>query len=202
MIETPTATAIIRTAPTESEDPDAPLVMPNEKDTNTRYVEQELLLVNAQPITARLRTTIRHLRDRAGYLSRFRGYHVAIIYQIMHHVLFSLGLDLSGQRITKPLLFILVTVLLCRWDAALTHIIISEPSDKNWFRRVPARSAFKKLIGPTLIAAVAEQVAVEMPKTLFDGFGLIRYVNRPEKFGEIPEEQRRLVMVQSLLVII
>ena len=200
-IETPTATAIIRTAAEASEDPDAPLLTPDEKDTKARYVEQELLLVNTQPITAKLRTTIRHLRDRAGSLSRFRGCHVALIYQIIHNVLLAFTFDLSEQRIPMPLLSILVTVLLCRIDATLTHIIMSEPSDKSWFRRVPARSTFKKLIGPTLISAVAGQIAVEMPLTLFGRFGLFRYVNQPEKFGEISEEQRRLVLVQYLLVI-
>lgn len=202
MIETPTATAIIRTAPEESEDPDAPLLTLDEKDTKTRYVEQELLLVKTQPITAKLRTTIRHLRDRAGRLSRFRGYHVAILYNIMHYCLFALGVDLSGQRIPKPFLSIIVTVLLCRFDATLTHIIISEPSAKSWFRRVPARSAFMKLIGPTLIFAVAEQIAIQMPASLFNGFELIQYFNRPEIIGEMPEEQRKRVMVQLLLVAI
>ena len=48
-----------------------------------------------------------------------------------------------------------------------THIVISNPSSKSWFRRIPSRTAVRNILIPTAVFAVAEQAAVYVPGGLF-----------------------------------
>ena len=173
MIETPIATSIIRTPPPtndEKEDPDAPL--PAASSEKEPLVEQELLLVKQAPITSKFRTTIKHLRARAGPMSRFRGLRVALVYNFLHFVILELLMSLSGRsRNLEPLCFVIATTFLARMDALWTHIVISEPNSQRWYQRKVSGKQWKKLLGPTAVYAIAEQLAIHMPVALFRRFG-------------------------------
>ena len=191
MVETPTATTIVRTPPTDDkEDPDAPLPSASEKEP---LVEQELLLVKQAPITSKFRTTIKHLRARAGPLSRFRGLRVALVYNFLHFVTLELLMAVSGRAL-EPLCFVVATVFLARMDALWTHVVISEPSNLRWYQRKVTGKQWKKLLGPTAAYAIAEQVAIQMPVTLFRAFGQpsIRHIS--------PQAEARVILTQLGLV--
>lgn len=66
---------------------------------------------------------------------------------------------------------IIATVLLSNFALAWTHIVITEPSPKRWFRRLPTMKMWKKIAVPTAILAVAEQVALVLPLVLFKIYG-------------------------------
>ena len=202
MVETPTATAIIKTSPPEysDEDPDSPLMDFDEKDTKVRHVEQELLLVRSKPITAKIRTTIRHLRSRAGFLSRFRGISMFVVWITLSFAISRLMAGLSMHSQASPFLASLGSAILCRFHAAWTHIVISEPSEKRWYQRLPERKQFKKLFFPTLLHAFAIQFATQMTIGLFRSFDLHQFIESPERFSSLPDSERHMVIAKFVLV--
>ena len=197
IIETPTATAIVRTAP-ESEDVDAPLL-----DSETKAsLEQELLIVKAKPITASFRTTIEHLRERAGRMSRFRGLHILFFYAIAFHSLASIFTSILPRTLlVRSLIHIFVSVGLCRISLLWNHAVISEPSSKRWYRRIVNYEVGRKIALPTAMVAVAEQVAIYTPALLFKGFSLKQYTNGGA-FERISANQQTTVIIKLIAVIL
>ncbi|MCJ1258326.1 hypothetical protein MMC24_006158 [Lignoscripta atroalba] len=198
MIETPTATAVIKVTDADSEDPDSPLLSLDEKVSQTHFVEPELLLVKTQPITAKIRTTVKHLKARAGFLSRFRGLHVALLYSFAHGCLFQF---LDGFNfIPQVLAAVIATVVLCRIQLTWTHIVVSEPSTKRWFRRVPDRKSFLKIAGPTAVYALAQQGSIVMLALVIEVFGLKTHNSIVVYFRDSREGERIALTIQVLLV--
>lgn len=201
MVEAPTATAYLKSETiAESDDPDAPLIGVDEKAT---LKEPELLVVKAQPITARFRTTIQHLRARAGYFSRFRGLQVAVLYHFFHASITSSIIQLlpGGGLTLSCLSAILATVLLACVPLTWTHVVISEPSSKRWFRRIPSFKSWKHIVPVTAVWATAEQLTIALPTVLFNIFGLHRWGQNPGAIGDLDEAGRRKVVMQYLTVV-
>ena len=167
MIETPTATAF-KTEYNESDEVDAPLLSQDNKSEKAQVVESDLFLVKQKPITSKMRTTIKHLRAQAGPLARFRGLHVSIIYHLLHgSIIGFFNANVVSHPLVRPFVAILASIALCRIQMTWTHIVISQPSSKSWFRRIPSRAAVKNILIPTAVLAIAEQVAVCVPSGLF-----------------------------------
>jgi hypothetical protein len=53
---------------------------------------------------------------------------------------------------------VIATVICAQFPLAWTHIVISEPSPKSWFRRFPTPKLWVKVAIPTAVYAVAEQI--------------------------------------------
>ena len=194
MVETPTATAIIRTSE-ESK---------SEKDFDSApLIEQELLLIKNIPITSKLHTTISHLRSTAGAFAPFRAIHVLAIYALCFHIVSSAFLHLLPYQSTllRSVVFVVTSTFLSRFNATWTHIAISNPSSQSWFRRVPDRALFRKLAGPTFVAATIQQIAVLIPVKLYNAFQLQRYVANPQAFAALTDAERMTVWAQLALVV-
>jgi len=146
--------------PLNTIDPDEPI----HKNT-----EPELLLAKQKPITSSFRGTIRHLQSKAGFRARFRGFSLFVVYS------FALS-SISGILAALPFVprgisTVFATVLLANLALAWTHIVISNPSPKPWYRRLPERRAWKKIAGPTAVLAIAEQLAILLPLGLAQIYG-------------------------------
>ncbi|KAL8996085.1 MAG: hypothetical protein Q9169_004324 [Polycauliona sp. 2 TL-2023] len=198
MIETPTATAF-KVDPAESDEADAPLLSAEEKKSTT--TEPELFYVKTKPITSKIRTTIKHLVAEAGPWSRFRGLQVALVYHFVHQMLFQfLTAAFGGAMISQSIAAIVTAVVLCRLQMLWTHVVISTPSEKKWYRRFPSVDAGKKVILPTAVWALAEQATIYVPALLFVAFDLEGYFRNPAAFNELSQMQQRSVMLASLAV--
>lgn len=199
MVESPVATAIIRTTEPDGEDPDAPLLSADEKRARDGLVQQELLLVQSKPITSSLRATIRHLRARAGWASPFRGLKLFALYNVVFHFLSTLVGGRPGD-LAYALSHVGTTVLLCRVNMAWTHAVISEPTGKSIFSRIVDRHAARRILAPTAVYAIIEQVAIMAPAALFQSLRLWQYTANPELFRGLPSAARTVVTVQFLAV--
>ena len=166
-------------------------------------LEQELLIVKAKPITAKFRTTIKHLRERGGRLSRFRGLHILFVYAIAFHGLSSIFMAiLPRSLLTRSLIHIFVSVGLCRIGMLWTHTVISEPSSKRWYRRIVNYETGRKIVLPTAAVAIAEQAAMVVPALMFKGWNLDQYANGPSgTFGRIGANRQTTVIIESLAVV-
>ena len=165
MIETPTATAF-KTEYTDSDETDAPLLSQDQKAEKAKVVESDLFLVKQAPITSKMRTTIKHIRAQAGPFARFRGLHVSIIYHLLHGGIVGF-FSTRINPVARPLIAVLASIALCRLQMTWTHIVISKPSNKRWFSRIPSRAAVRNILIPTAVLAIAEQASVHVPEALF-----------------------------------
>ena len=199
MIETPTATAYTVTTESDSADADAPLSDDQKSEKQKlRALEAELLLVKQAPITSKLRTAVKHICGIAGPLARFRGLHIAILYGLIH----GLAVNLIGgptSSIARPIVSVVTSIVLCRIQMTLTHVIISMPSTKHWWQRYPSFKAAKNIIIPTAIWAIARQISVYVPGMLF-AIVFDKY-QRPAQHGN-PHTVQKMALVQLFCVIL
>jgi hypothetical protein len=190
MVESPTA-AIYK--PVTSEDPDAPL------DKKTGTTEPDLILVKQKPITAKLCTAIKHLRERGGRLAYFRGISIFVVYNF---VLIRLA-ELLARFTPVPLVVttIVSSVLLARLRTAWVHIVISEPSRKYWFQRLPSWKSWKKVALPTAILAICQQITIALPAGLWVAFGLARFDDF-QQVADMSDSERKLALVKAFAVVL
>jgi len=183
MIESPSSTAIIESAPPAyADEPDSPLekkgdMMPAEA---TADQDIEITVIQHKPITASIKTSIRHLHTVGGFLGRWRGAGVAIVYHMLHSLctnflagVFDLGL--GGYA----LMHIVSSLALARVHMAWTHSMIAAPG-QSWFRSMVPRKQCKALLLPTLAFAVAQQVTVLMPIAVAFALGLPQEIHGQE----------------------
>ncbi|KAG0649387.1 hypothetical protein D0Z07_4422 [Hyphodiscus hymeniophilus] len=162
MVESPEAIVF---EPLTTEDPDAPI--------NKNPTDPELLLVEQKPITSSFRKTIKHLHAKGGFRARFRGISIFVVNVILVQWIAGV-LNIFLPFLLGP---IIATVLLAQVSLAWTHIVISDPNPKRWYRRIPSMKTWRKVAGPTAVYAVAEQFAVVLPAYLATKTG---FLGRPE----------------------
>ncbi len=191
MIETPTATAFTVDSTDEL---DAPLL--DQKPEDAKAIETDLFLVKQKPITSSMRSAVKHLKARGGRLARFRGFHVALIYHIALSVGTNFMTSLFGSPfggLTRPLAFIVVSVVLARIHMTWTHIIISNPSEKRWYRRIVSRKATRNIMIPTAVFAIA-QLSLCLPVLMLSTAGDMW--QSPSSYGYEKEYAQKFALFQ------
>ena len=164
MIESPSRTAIIESKPPPYADvePDAPLE--KEPLMVEADADVEVTVIDHKPITAKITTTIGHLQRVGGWTARWRGLGLAIGYHILHGVFTNFTSALLGFGVVGEFFcYIFASLGLARLHMAWTHKMISHPSEKSWYRRLPPRKQCKALLLPTLVYAVAQQATIILP---------------------------------------
>ncbi|KAM0718873.1 hypothetical protein Q7P37_005945 [Cladosporium fusiforme] len=184
MIESPSSTAIIESAPPRyADEPDAPLekkepMMPAEAAADQ---DIEITVINHKPITASISTSIRHLHSVGGFFGRWRGAGVGVVYHMLHAIATNALTGLIGFGfVGHALMHILVSLGLARVHMVWTHTMIAAPTSKSWFRRMVPRKECKVILLPTLAFAVAQQVTVIMPIAVAFALGLPEQMHNQE----------------------
>lgn len=196
MIETPTATAF-KTEYTDSDEIDAPLLSEDPKSEKTKLVETDLFLVKQKPVTSKMRTTMKHLRAKAGPLARFRGLHVSIIYHLLHGgIVGFFSSHVVSHPVARPFIAVFASIALCRLQMTWTHIVISDPSSKAWYRRIPSPSAVRNILIPTAVFAIAEQAVLYVPGALLVLAAQAFNEERKENIGRA----QNIAMLETFLI--
>lgn len=185
-IETPSATAFTVDPPAPSHDSDVPLLSADQKVDET---EPELFLIKSKPITSKIRTTIKHLRAQAGPWSRFRGLQVAIVYHLIYAFFYNLVVGRFASPLGRSLFAIAAHTALARLHMTWTHVVVSNPSPKTWWRRIPSTKSAAKILLPTAIWATADQLAIYIPVALAYVYGLNRHVEDPSYYKTAPPKE-------------
>ena len=166
-------------------------------------VEPELLIVKSKPITATIRSTIRHLRAQAGRWSRFRGIVPAMVHHTLQIFLFALFSGVYSSLIISTLAYVATSVILGGLNMAWTHIVISAPSRKRWWQRIPSVDRVKVIVIPTAVCAIAEQLYYHAPRQLCKAFGIMSYMNDPGHLLEgAPQKIQKAVLLKGFLVVL
>lgn len=104
MIETPSPQAYVPASATRDSDaPPAYDAVPKPDDEE----DAEVLLVQNKPITSSIRSTILHLRAKAGYWSRFRGLSVFLVWNFVR----SLITNIIGAPFMHPIGFAVAAII-------------------------------------------------------------------------------------------
>ncbi|KAJ5601899.1 hypothetical protein N7510_011433 [Penicillium lagena] len=109
-----------------------------------------------QPITRKLRTSIRHLRIQAGSWSPFRGLGIFCIYSSTRGFLGWLIRASSGSSLVEIIAQPLIGILLAPWEISLVHIIISKPSSKRFYQRIPSYRTWIKIVPPVALREISD----------------------------------------------
>lgn len=201
MIETPTATAVKTTFDGESTEVDAPLLTPAQKSEkqHLQEVEQDLFLVKQAPVTAKLRTVMKQLRSVGGLFAGLRGLHIFLIYHVVHGAIVSF---FSGGEYSafSAVVSVLASVGLCRIQMVWTHVVISNPSSKPWYRRFPSLKAAKNILLPTAVSAVSQQASMYIIGRLF--MYLQDRILYPHGYDGSPDSVRKEALAQMILVVV
>ncbi len=196
MIESPTATAFKVDSNDTLEEVDAPLLSEEQKSEKMKLVESDLFLVKQKPITAKMFTAVKHLKAQGGRLAAYRGLHVMVIYHVIHSLIVLLFTSGTENPIIRSCVAVVTTIAMCRLHMTWTHIIISAPSTKRWWRRFPSVKAGKNIIIPTAIYAVAVEAAVYIPRILF--LTVDDQLRNPGAYGNNPNTVQKMALIELI----
>jgi hypothetical protein len=153
---------------------------PEEDPTKPFDPNEPELAANArpQPVTSKLRTTIKHLRARAGFWSGFRGLAMYLTYGLVRGIISSFLP--SGSFITQFFVQSILSVLLSTWQMAWVHIVISEPSPKRFYQRIPSFRTWVKIAPAAALADVLTAAGFFLPMAIASFAGWIESNNGNE----------------------
>ncbi|EAW07018.1 uncharacterized protein ACLA_087220 [Aspergillus clavatus NRRL 1] len=140
-------------------------------DKSVDPAEPEVEAVRPMPITSKLRTTVKHLRARAGPWSRFRGLSMFLTYTAISSFLLGLMPFSSTNFIGQGIYLTLVGTLLSNFQLAWVHIVISEPSAKRFYQRIPGYKSWLKIAPVAAFEQAACALAFYLPLIIIKACG-------------------------------
>lgn len=148
------------------EDPNSNVYVRLESDDAVESGISDVNKPPTKPITSSISGTITHLEARAGRLSRFHGIWLYIFGNIGAAVIILLVGTILG-RLGSSLGTFIATLLLTSLEVAWIHIVISKPSNKSlWSRIPPFRKTYVKFALAATIRSVAAQLVISIMSSL------------------------------------
>ncbi|KAI7975701.1 hypothetical protein EIK77_004056 [Talaromyces pinophilus] len=132
-----------------------------------------------KPVTSSLKGTISHLTARAGRLAPFRGLVLYILTGIAISIVtspISASFRIFGSAVAR----FVAEILLANLRVAWIHIVISEPSTKSLWSRIPSwRRTFMKIAPAAALRSLAAQIVTFVPLTIAYGTKVLEYGSEP-----------------------
>ena len=200
----------------EVESPTTTYVVREEKSSRgsdalaEEVVDSEVTVIKQKPVTSKIRATIHHLHARAGFASRWRGLSLFAIYTVTHAMLSGffanlLGAfhypDMASVFVAKSIGSVIATITLARFSTAWVHIVISEPSPKAWYRRVPSVKSWKNVWAPSALVDITTRLAFGLPALCAIALGLDPENARTEHPGMLAFKALTCVALGLLTVV-
>ncbi|KFY38167.1 hypothetical protein V494_04489 [Pseudogymnoascus sp. VKM F-4513 (FW-928)] len=187
MVETPTALLIESTTTEEKED---------SLDKEPLLEQCEVTLVQQNPITSSIRTTLQHLRETGGLLGRYRGFSMMAVYLFLCSQ-FSIVFSFLPFGLGDVLTLIVLSTIRMGW----THAVVSAPSPLPWFRRLPSIKTFKAIAPIQTLAAVSEELAVAIPFLFAGALGLFESMDRQANGETIIDPEACLIKIFAVAAV-
>ncbi|KAI2471044.1 hypothetical protein F4781DRAFT_388553 [Annulohypoxylon bovei var. microspora] len=169
---------------------------------DTAPLADEAANSQARLITSSLRSTYRTLTAISGWRSLFRG--LACYFAMSASTLFVYGILVSAfipSLIAAPLSAIALVQLYTAW----THIVISAPSPKTFWQRLPPfKKAFNATALPVTMYLFSAELASFVPKML--AYAMSMNLPNPKQPGVIPQGDKNdiwkgvIVLLVSLVL--
>lgn len=140
-----------------------------------------------KPITSSLRSTVAHLTARAGRRSLFRGILLYVLTAIaIDSIAFPVSL-LFNSVVGSILARFVAEILLANLRVAWIHIVISEPSTKRLWSRIPSwRKTTLKIAPAAAIRSFASQLVTFIPLLIANRTGILSNGSAQEPRGLLP----------------
>ncbi|CAL5874261.1 uncharacterized protein PFLUO_LOCUS8549 [Penicillium psychrofluorescens] len=167
----------------------------NEDDPNKPINPNEPEMAGStplQPITNKLRTTVRHLRARAGFWSPFRGLSLFLVYSLARGFISGL-LPTRGSFLGQFLVQSCLSMLLATWQMAWVHIVISERSPKPFYQRIPSYRTWPKIAPAVALQDILTAAGFFLPLAALEAVGLIDF--------ETPQNEVTMKFVCSTMAV-
>ncbi|PWY64431.1 ubiquitin conjugating enzyme [Aspergillus eucalypticola CBS 122712] len=148
-------------------------------DANEPDTEPVIETPPPTPITSKLRTTIQHLRARAGFLSRFRGLSMLVTYGLAQGLVFSMMPFSINAFFSQFVVGTICSVALANLQLAWVHIVISEPSPKRFYQRIPGFDAWKKIAPVVAFEHAVTNAAYYIPLILISACNGFKNIENP-----------------------
>ncbi|KAI1081836.1 putative ubiquitin conjugating enzyme [Whalleya microplaca] len=192
------------------EDPSPPAYEPVSLDEDAQSLAEETAPIadeaarssDAPAVTSSFRSTYRALYSISGWRSLFRGF--ACYVALSFATYFVYGIMVSAfipALIAGPLSAIALVQLYTAW----THIVISAPSPKTFWQRLPPfKKAFQATALPVAMYFFAIEVASFFPKMLANVMNMNLW--QPSEPGKIPQADKNdiwkgvIVLLVSLVM--
>ncbi|KAJ5174208.1 uncharacterized protein N7482_000085 [Penicillium canariense] len=133
-----------------------------------------------RPITSGLRTAVKHLRARAGFWSRFRGLAMYLTYGLARAIISGFMPIPTSSFIGQFFAQSLVSLLLATWQMAWVHIVISEPSPKRFYQRIPSFRTWIKIAPAAALGDILTAAAFFFPMAIAGFAGWMETVQGQE----------------------
>ncbi|KAJ5538901.1 hypothetical protein N7494_008380 [Penicillium frequentans] len=154
-------------AAVEDSNPDIYVRIDNDNDDLTKPYDpndpEPAAVPPPKPITSKLRTTVKHLRARAGFWSRFRGLSMFMTWTMARGFLSAIipvpSSSFIGQFFVQSLVGILLSGLQMTW----VWIVITEPSPKRFYQRIPSYRTWIKVAPAALLEDALTAAAFFLP---------------------------------------
>ncbi|KAK1755935.1 putative ubiquitin conjugating protein [Echria macrotheca] len=180
------------------EDPNPPAYEPVALDETADHGPEAS--VPGKPITTSLRATRRLLGSVAGWRSYFRGIVCAAVLSVAEA---SLGNIFTKFLPLIPIGALLAQLALTQLGAAWTHIVISAPSSKKFYQRLPPfKKTFEATCFPILAVWLANAVNFAVPALVGRALGLAVPGRSDPEIPENPPQLGGDVAWKSLIVFI
>jgi hypothetical protein len=102
-----------------------------------------------------------------------------IVWNLASGFLVSIFGAATGSRLGVALAAIVVETLLANLHMAWVHIVISEPSAKRWYQRIPSIKTWPKVAPAVALWATSNQVVSILPVLVCGSFGSLKHMNDP-----------------------
>jgi hypothetical protein len=159
--------------------------------------------ITYKPITSSLRSTILHLRARAGYWSRFRGLSLFLCWAFARGSIISTIASAPFMKSPGGLAIaaVIAEVILSRWEFTWYQIVISEPSSKKWWQRVPSfkSRAWNKIAPAVALRSLTTQITSGFPVLLCRSFGTLKHLQDPA--FQPGKKDIPIIIAQSLIIL-
>lgn len=117
-----------------------------------------------QPITSSLRRTVAHLKARGGRWARFRGFPLYFITGVLAQILASIFTGvLGGSVYANTIAMFVAHLVLANLETTWVHIVISEPSSRPFYRRIPGWKIWIKVAPAAALRYFAVQLSFLIP---------------------------------------
>ncbi|KAJ5884670.1 hypothetical protein N7495_009180 [Penicillium taxi] len=160
-------------AAVEDPNPDIYVRIDNDDPNKTLDSNEGEPVASPGPITNKLRTTISHLRARAGFWSRFRGLGMFMAYNFVSNLIVAIIPGGRGSFFGQFFINSIVGVLLSTWQMAWVHIVITEPSPKRFYQRIPSWRSWIKIAPAAALQDILTAAAFFLPMAVAELTGWI-----------------------------
>ncbi|KAI0109930.1 hypothetical protein F4814DRAFT_441356 [Daldinia grandis] len=189
------------------EDPSPPAYEPVSLNEDTQSLAEDNAPIadeaarggsQARLITSSVRSTYRTLTAISGFRSLFRG--LACYFALTFSSSFVFGI-LSSTFVPSLIAAPISAVALVQVYTAWTHIVISAPSSKTFWQRLPPfKKAFQATALPVVIFFFAKELSTFVPRML--AYGMSMNLPDPKQPGVIPEGDKNDIWKAVLVLLL